>query len=71
MEAIHSPESQAFPERHGVTTQNTGLFNIRNYMKKIVTHWYWSIEIYIGCSFCRLIRRPEQLFGRHWYLPAK
>jgi hypothetical protein len=25
---------------------------------------------YIGCSFCRLIRRPERLIGRHWYLPA-
>jgi hypothetical protein len=24
---------------------------------------------YIGCSFCRLIRRPEHLIGRHWYLP--
>jgi hypothetical protein len=24
----------------------------------------------IGCSFCRLISRPEYLIGRHWYLPA-
>jgi hypothetical protein len=24
----------------------------------------------IGCSFCRLIRRPEHLIARHWYLPA-
>jgi hypothetical protein len=22
------------------------------------------------CSLCRLIRRPELLIGRHWYLPA-
>jgi hypothetical protein len=22
----------------------------------------------IGCSFCRLIRRPEYLIGRRWYL---
>jgi hypothetical protein len=26
--------------------------------------------IYIECSFCRLIRRPEHLIGRYWYLPA-
>jgi hypothetical protein len=25
----------------------------------------------IGCSFSRLIRRPEHLIGRNWYLPAK
>jgi hypothetical protein len=25
---------------------------------------------YIQCSLCRLIRHPEHLFGRHWYLPA-
>jgi hypothetical protein len=25
---------------------------------------------YIGCSFCGLIRRPEHLIDRHWYLPA-
>jgi hypothetical protein len=24
----------------------------------------------MGCSLCRLIRRPEHLIGRHWYLPA-
>jgi hypothetical protein len=23
---------------------------------------------YRGCSFCRLIRRPEHLIGRYWYL---
>jgi hypothetical protein len=25
---------------------------------------------YIGCSFCRLIRRPEHIIGRNSYLPA-
>jgi hypothetical protein len=25
---------------------------------------------YIECSLCRLIRRPEHLIGRHWYLPV-
>jgi hypothetical protein len=24
----------------------------------------------IGCSFCRPIRCPEHVIGRHWYLPA-
>jgi hypothetical protein len=24
----------------------------------------------MGCSFCRLIRRPEHLVGRHWYILA-
>jgi hypothetical protein len=26
--------------------------------------------ICIECSLCRLIRRPEHLIGRHWYLQA-
>jgi hypothetical protein len=26
--------------------------------------------IHIECSLCRLIKRPEHLIGRHWYLPA-
>jgi hypothetical protein len=26
-------------------------------------------HLYIGCSLCRLIRRPDHLIGRHWYLP--
>jgi hypothetical protein len=29
-----------------------------------------NILIYIECYFCRLIRRPEHLMGRHWCLPA-
>jgi hypothetical protein len=28
------------------------------------------VKIYIGCSFCTLIRRPEHLIGTHCYLPA-
>jgi hypothetical protein len=30
----------------------------------------FSLQDYIGCSYCRLIRRPEHLVGRHWYLQA-
>jgi hypothetical protein len=25
--------------------------------------------LYTGCSFCRLIKRPEHLIARHWHLP--
>jgi hypothetical protein len=28
------------------------------------------MKVYIECSLCRLIRRPEHPIGRHWYLPA-
>jgi hypothetical protein len=28
------------------------------------------ISQYIDCSLCRLIRCPEHLIGRHWFLPA-
>jgi hypothetical protein len=28
----------------------------------LITHTYWVF-------ICRLIRRPEHLIGRHWYLP--
>jgi hypothetical protein len=27
--------------------------------------------IYIECSLCRLVRHPDHLIGRHWYLLAK
>jgi hypothetical protein len=29
-----------------------------------------SLLICIECTFCRLIRHPEHLIGRHWYLSA-
>jgi hypothetical protein len=28
------------------------------------------ILLYTGCSFCRLIRRPQHFIGRHFYLPT-
>jgi hypothetical protein len=29
-----------------------------------------KIQNYTGCSFCRLIRRPEHLISKQWYLPT-
>jgi hypothetical protein len=29
-----------------------------------------TMYVYIGCSFCRLVRRSECVIGRHCYLPA-
>jgi hypothetical protein len=39
----------------------------RKKCRRLVTEEVWFI---IECSLCRLIRRPEHLIGRHWYLPA-
>jgi hypothetical protein len=39
-------------------------------MSRILDWMIGRITPYVGCSFCRLMRRPEHLIGRHWYLPA-
>jgi hypothetical protein len=50
-------------------------FPYPTYVLCIAEVWYERVLLsiiwtYTGCSLCRLIRRPELLIGRHWYLPA-
>jgi hypothetical protein len=54
--------------------ENIKIINV--YEENIFFFSFTSIKIRcdllnnIGCSFCRIIRRPEHLIDRHWYLPA-
>jgi protein-S-isoprenylcysteine O-methyltransferase Ste14 len=58
-ETVPSDPSYVFPS----TTQTLG----RGFKSKLRhTHTRTHIKV----SFCRLIRHPEYLIGRHWYLPV-